>query len=324
VPLLPSERNKMKKIQFSIITPTYNRAETGLVEKMIKSIQVQLPGDYEYEHIIIDDGSTDETKGLITKLASEDSHIKYFYQDNQGTPQAVKNAVSKANGDYLIKLDDDDILPPNSLKLRADFIRKNPDIDWFYGKTQWIGDDGKPVKTWKQSLPVPEFPYERMLAENFIQGGTTTIKKEVYQKIKWPSWLRKSDDYFVAMELVRPENHYKFKYLDEVLHNYRRHNLGFGTQSGRSLKDEKSEKKRWELDNRIRRLHPAGIAYLSSELNSAWRELRYLKYRNSELEPAETVYKKELAAKDKLINDILNSKSWKVISFVRKMFGKDE
>lgn len=306
-------------IKFSIITPTYNRAGTGFLEEVIKTVRSQKRGAFEYEHIIIDDGSTDDTASVLKSFLNKDNHIKYIYQKNSGTPQAIKNGIKHATGNYVVVLGDDDLLPKDSLYQREKFIIENPKIDFFYGKTQWIDDLGKPIKTWTQSLPLPEHPYERMLAENFIQGGTITVKKTVYNKVSWPEWLKKSDDYFFAMEIFRPENNFKYKYLDQVLYKYRRHNRGAGMQSGRSLINSKAAEERWELDNKIRYLHPTGLAYLSSELNKAWRENRVLEAKARDLESALNYYKNSADAKDELIQKILNSKSWKLLEFVRKV-----
>jgi glycosyltransferase involved in cell wall biosynthesis len=302
----------MQKVNFSIITATFNRGANGLLEECIVSLQEQQGKIFEYEHIIIDDGSTDCTRDLLQNLSKNDSRIKPYFQENKGTLAAIKKGVSVASGEYILMLDDDDVLPKNSLNIRADFIKKNPDVDWFYGKTQWVDGNLNPIKTWTQSIPVPEHPYERMLAENFIQGGTTTFKITALRKINWPAWLRKSNDYFIAMELTRPENKLNLAYIDKVLHLYRWHDRGNGRQSQRSLKNRKSAEERWELDNKIRRLHPPGLSYLASELNKAWRENRELKHEVSRLKIYEEGYK----AKEEYINNLQKSRG---IKFLKKI-----
>lgn len=308
----------MKKVKFSIITPTFNRASTGFLTEVLNTVRTQKKGDFSYEHIIVDDGSIDNTKEVINKEILKDSRIKYIYQKNSGTPLAIRKGISLSEGDYIIILGDDDLLPKNSLYERSVFIKNNPGIDWFYGKTQWVDDNGKSVKTWTQSTPLPDHPYERMLAENFIQGGTTTIKSIIYKKIIWPQWLKKSDDYFLAMELLRPSNNYKIKYMDKLVYKYRRHNRGTGMQSGRALKNKKIAEERWELDNRIRNLHPAGLAYLSSELNSAWRENRILNQEIKDLKFKLKTVKSEITYKNKIINDIYSSRGWKTLEIIKK------
>jgi len=307
----------MKKVSFSIITPTYNRASTGLLQECIENVQAQIGDNFTYEHLIVNDGSDDDTVGIVSEYSREDARIKLFTQKNSGTAQSLRRGTLEASGDYIVILSDDDLLPLDSLKLRSDYILKNPSTDWFYGKTQWIDAVGKNVKTWTQSIPVPEFPYERMLAENFIQGGTITIRTKIYDNLPWPKWLKKSDDYFVAMELLRPENGYKYGFLDSVLYKYRRHNLGMGMQSGRSLKDAEAAEKRWELDNKIRKLHTPGLAYLSSELNKAWRENRQLSHEVDELTGQRAFLEREIKSKNDYIARITGSLGWKLLEVLR-------
>lgn len=102
----------------SIITPTYNRKD--LLEKAILSVKNQdrtLP--FEYEHIIIDDGSTDGTKEFIQKYSNDQEyHIIYRYQENGGVGKARNHALSLINKEstYTLFLDSDD-------EIKADLIR---------------------------------------------------------------------------------------------------------------------------------------------------------------------------------------------------------
>jgi glycosyltransferase involved in cell wall biosynthesis len=88
---------------FTIITPSFNRAH--VIDRAIKSILNQTYPDWEL--IIVDDGSTDNTKEILTPILA-DKRIKYIYQDNAGVCAARNNGASVAKGDYLIFLDSDD------------------------------------------------------------------------------------------------------------------------------------------------------------------------------------------------------------------------
>ena len=95
---------------FSIITPTFNRVK--LLPRIYDCLQQQ--GDIDLEWIIVDDGSTDETKELISgfKKAFE---IKYAYQENAGKPTAMNRGLQMADSHISISLDSDDILCANVL-----------------------------------------------------------------------------------------------------------------------------------------------------------------------------------------------------------------
>ena len=98
---------------FSIITPTYNRA--SFLEEMIASVAAQTFKDYEY--IIVDDGSTDETETLIARLKENDPQIIYIKQENKGRSVARNVGIEQAQGEYVCFLDSDDFWKQNHLEV---------------------------------------------------------------------------------------------------------------------------------------------------------------------------------------------------------------
>ena len=104
---------------FSIIIPTYNRADK--LDIPIKSILNQQFKNWEL--IIIDDGSTDETNALIQTYSSHNIH--YFYQQHQGRSTARNLGISKARGNYICFQDSDDEYLPNHLQTLYEAILKN-------------------------------------------------------------------------------------------------------------------------------------------------------------------------------------------------------
>jgi glycosyltransferase involved in cell wall biosynthesis len=96
---------------FTIIIPTYNRAE--LIIPTIDSVSNQ---DFtDWECIIVDDGSTDNTKEIVESLALIDNRIKYIYQKNSERCVARNNGIKNAKGDYICFLDSDDLYHKNHL-----------------------------------------------------------------------------------------------------------------------------------------------------------------------------------------------------------------
>lgn len=103
----------MKTPQISIITPAYN-AEKYIAEA-IESVQAQSFKDYE--HIIIDDGSTDGTLSIVKKYAAADNKIILKGQKNSGAASARNFGISIANGNYVVFLDGDDFLTEDALEV---------------------------------------------------------------------------------------------------------------------------------------------------------------------------------------------------------------
>ena len=113
----------------SVIIPTYNRAH--LLPRAIKSVLNQTFKDFEL--IIVDDGSTDNTREVVEKFQKQDKRIKYFWQENSGGPSAPLNlGISRSRGLYIAFLgSDDECLPTwleKQMKLFDSSEPKKPDV----------------------------------------------------------------------------------------------------------------------------------------------------------------------------------------------------
>ncbi|ELW0888055.1 glycosyltransferase family 2 protein, partial [Escherichia coli] len=96
-------------ILFSVITPTYNRADE--LSSLFKSLNNQ--EGIEFEWVIIDDGSEDHTQQQVNDFKKHNKNItdiKYFYQENKGKNSAVIRGIQNASGDYIVVIDSDDYL----------------------------------------------------------------------------------------------------------------------------------------------------------------------------------------------------------------------
>ena len=100
----------------SIILPTFNRAD--VIKRAIASVQAQTFTDWEL--IIVDDGSTDDTARVVTDL---DPRIRYFYQENKGVSSARNNALRQSRGQYIAFLDSDDEWLPHFLEITVAFLK---------------------------------------------------------------------------------------------------------------------------------------------------------------------------------------------------------
>ena len=99
----------------SVIIPCYNSAHHR--SETLESVQYQTYRDFEI--ILVDDGSTDQTKMIVSNY----SHIiKYIYQDNNGPGAARNNGIRASQGDYFVFLDADDQLLPNKLEAQSKYL----------------------------------------------------------------------------------------------------------------------------------------------------------------------------------------------------------
>lgn len=166
---------------FSVIITTYNREK--LLSRSINSLFKQDFSDWEA--IIVDDGSNDNTFEFIKPIILEHLNVKYIYQKNQGLPAARNLGVSLSKGDYITFLDSDDEYKENHLSSRFRILQKNPYIDLLHGGVEIIGDAYVPDKNNPSKLI--------HLDECFI-GGTFVIKRELFQKIGYFRQIDFADD----------------------------------------------------------------------------------------------------------------------------------
>lgn len=112
----------------TVIIPAYNRSEY-----LLEAIQSVIAQGYEFKEIIVvDDGSTDDTKEKLELLIAS-GKIRYHHQENSGRSAARNKGISLARGDYIAFLDSDDLLEPGTLERQVGYLMKNPHMGLVHG-----------------------------------------------------------------------------------------------------------------------------------------------------------------------------------------------
>ncbi len=120
----------------SVIIPTYNREK--LITKTVESVLAQTYKDYEI--IIVDDGSTDQTKEALKPYLSQ-SHIHYLYQKNQKQAKARNTGIKHSVGENIAFLDSDDLWDPKKLELQVEVLEEKPRIGMVYSNQSIMAND---------------------------------------------------------------------------------------------------------------------------------------------------------------------------------------
>jgi len=123
----------------SIIVPCFNYAQ--FIPETLNSIQKQTFANWEC--IIVDDGSTDNTREIVEKFCNRDKRFLYLYQDNQGLSSARNTGLNIAKGTYIQFLDSDDLLSESKLQLQTEYMLQNPDVTISYTDAFYFGDNQK-------------------------------------------------------------------------------------------------------------------------------------------------------------------------------------
>ena len=170
----------MSKI-VSIITPSFNRA--NIIHETAESIFRQTNTNWEW--VIVDDGSTDDSWEVINKYAAKDSRVKVFKRDREpkGACTCRNIAVSKATGEFLIFLDTDDLLASFCIEQRFEAFKSNPTMDFIIFRMLMFKQKPDDLKLlWNVDSKVNDV--ERILIGDSICQGTGTIwRKSSFVKI---------------------------------------------------------------------------------------------------------------------------------------------
>jgi glycosyltransferase involved in cell wall biosynthesis len=157
----------------SIILCTYNRE--NLLPLAVKSVLEQTYPSWEL--IVVDDGSTDNSRALISEFRRKEKRIRYHYQSNQGLAAARNTGLRLAKGDLICFVDSDDELAPRHLEHRVRFLKDHPEIDFLHGGMTLIG----PKK--KQYVVDMTDPTKKIHLNRCHIGGTFFFRRKILKKV---------------------------------------------------------------------------------------------------------------------------------------------
>ena len=161
-------------MQISVVIPTYNRYE--VLKRALRSVFTQTHSPFEV--IVIDDGSTDETKQILQDFPN----IKYFYQKNSGVSSARNLGIEKSTCDWVAFLDSDDEFHMDKLKEQVAFHTQNPEILMSYTDEKWVRD-GVAVKVPKKFAKFGGEIFQECLSHCVIAPSATLIHKELLNSV---------------------------------------------------------------------------------------------------------------------------------------------
>lgn len=242
----------MPAARISIIIPTYNRA--AYVARAVASALQQ--GFAEVEVVVVDDGSTDDTRAALASYAS-DSRIHYHYQANRGRSTARNVGLERATGEFIVFLDSDDLLVPGGLEAlhaaaladsaagvilgRLCYVDEQETVIPFLnsagvsvlqrsGAPNTVGSVlsrlvSQPIQHWQVSgtaaEPLPRSPLLAMLRGEHLFLGATLIRRSCLERAgNFDPTLEPCEDSDLALRLALAG---EFRCIETVVAHYRRH-----------------------------------------------------------------------------------------------------
>jgi glycosyltransferase involved in cell wall biosynthesis len=158
----------------SVIIPAYNRAQ--VIAEALQSVLDQTCTDYEI--IVVDDGSTDETAEVIRGFTDR---VRYVYQENRGSAAARNRGLQEARGDYIAFLDSDDLFTPEKLQKQVEYLQHNPHIGMVYSAYSNIDDNHNELDI----VPAQHAGhiYRQLIFQCKIATPTVMIRRQVVETV---------------------------------------------------------------------------------------------------------------------------------------------
>lgn len=179
----------------SVIIPVYNRAK--LIKRAINCVLNQSFKDYEI--IVIDDGSTDETLEILESF----KEIKVIKQKNFGVSHARNQGIKSSKYPWIAFLDSDDEWHQDKLEKQINFHMQNKDILFSHTNETWIREN-KELKQKKQHKKPSGFCFEENLDFCKISPSTVMLKKEIFKKVEYfDENLKVCEDYDLWLRILK-------------------------------------------------------------------------------------------------------------------------
>jgi teichuronic acid biosynthesis glycosyltransferase TuaG len=205
----------------SVVMPAYN-----MEPYIAQSIESVIKQDFEnWELLIVDDGSKDNTLAISQAYEKKDTRIKCFHKENGGLPSARNHAIERAQGELLALLDSDDLWLPNKLSVSvAEFDKGDQDLLFTNGYNFTTESNIEDVETLKKfplhkGVFVGESGLKEFIKGNKVHVPTVLVKKEVIVKLGGFPAFNFAEDY--CMWLLMLVNGYKLRGIENALSLYR-------------------------------------------------------------------------------------------------------
>ncbi|MCI0565272.1 MAG: glycosyltransferase, partial [Nitrososphaera sp.] len=215
----------------SVVIPAYNCAQ-----HIAETLQSVLDQDYpNLEIIVVDDGSIDNTRDVVTQFHSE--RITYLYQSNSGGPSRPRNVgIARAQGQYVALFDSDDVMLPGKIRAAAEFLTreshlglvftnfvKYDEIKGLYPGTvldnyDYFRNVAKRQVSDRQYIIKGELAYEALISENYIGTSSVVIPKEVFSRVgTFDESVSGPEDFDMWLRVTSA---YDIGFIDMIGHRY--------------------------------------------------------------------------------------------------------
>ncbi len=206
-------------MEVSVLVPIYN--VQCYLSKCIDSILGQTFKDFEL--ILVDDGSTDESGAICDAYAAKDSRVNVFHQSNQGIGRTREFALQQARGEYVMWVDSDDWIEPDMLKQMVESAQENQsdivgcNLDVVWKDAIWkIESKHTDIETYRRDMIASQWTvlWRHLFRRTLIEDND----------IHFPEGINNGEDYYFVSNCFLCAR--KFSFVDTILYHYNRWNEG--------------------------------------------------------------------------------------------------
>lgn len=202
----------------SVLMPAYNARR--YVAEAIQSVLAQTWRDFEF--LIIDDGSTDDTPEILKRYAEADDRVRVLTRSNAGVGAALNAGIAEARGELIARMDSDDVCLPERFARQVEFLRERPDCVLVGSRVLLIDPDGAPLFEMEE-IPTGHEEIDEMLlqARWSIVHPAVMMRRDVVRRIGgYDNEVVPVEDHDLFLRLAEVG---RLANLPEVLLRYRKH-----------------------------------------------------------------------------------------------------
>jgi glycosyltransferase involved in cell wall biosynthesis len=223
----------MNSPKVSVCVPTFQHEK--FIAQMLDSVIMQQTS-FDYEIVIGDDGSTDQTPAIIQRYIERHPRLfqAYLHKENQGPAEPrefagrnnVLQLLKACRGEYVALCEGDDYwTDPLKLQKQVDFLDANPDFSICHHNVRVIYEDGSPEHLFNSEQQKSVSGIEDILMDNWFMATASWLYRNHFLTTDFAEWHHKaaSGDWAVIIQIAK---HGKIQYLPEVMGVYRKHRGG--------------------------------------------------------------------------------------------------
>jgi glycosyltransferase involved in cell wall biosynthesis len=213
-------------VAVSVLMPVWNGAK--FLSQSLNSVLAQTFTDFEL--LILDDGSTDDTPNILSAYMIQDRHVHVITRENRGLVASLNELLDHARGEFVARMDADDISLPNRFLRQVQFLRDNPDVVCVGGNVEAIDDEGRFLTTFEYAADDEEIEERNLVGIASICHPAAMMRREALVRVNGYD-----ADFFPAEDLdlwLRLGEIGKLANLSEAILRYRFHASSISEQAG--------------------------------------------------------------------------------------------